>query len=255
MVTAMIKSTFLATVFLFSSLLGATVEKPLKKLKFATSDAFYTDKLAETVFNPILKPYGYEIVIVDVPRKRSLIQSNNGDLDGEIARIEDISKLSKHKLDNLLRVNVSYAEFQVFGYSKIRSDSIKKWEDLAGYTVTVPRGAMLAESAIKSVLPFQEIIFCRSFRHGMKLLKSDRVDFLVSGIPDGPHIVDLEVAFSSSGPFFVYGPFHRDALFLYLHKKHKPLVEVVEKGLLELRESGKFEVMKNEVKELFKSQR
>lgn len=148
--------------------------------------------------------------------EQSLINSNNGTYDGEIARIKDITK----KYKNLVIVPISTITIEAIAFSKNKNLHIKSWDDLKNKNFLIVRGVKFIENATKDI----KKEYADSFSEALKMLNDDKIEIVV--VP------------KLSGLTSIYQNQYKDIkmvskslksvdLYHFVHKKNKHLVKIL----------------------------
>jgi len=196
------------------------------------------DNVAQMIASKILiKAYaraGLQVEARFLPLEESLMQSNEGITDGELARIKDINKL----YPNLLRVPVSIMSVQAVAFSKNKKLKIKQWSDLKAYRFTVVKGAKFIEIATKAY----NKSYVHTFKEAFKNLENDKTDIIV--IPKKAAIrLILQKEFNDIAP--VSGTLQELKLYHFVHKKNAHLIPIITPILQQMKDSGEIMYMSN----------
>jgi polar amino acid transport system substrate-binding protein len=94
-------------------------------------------KVASEILKEAYQQLGIEVVIKVVPQARSLILSNEGEIDGEIARINGLEA----QYPNLVRVPVVLIEQEGMAFvRKEKAFPLKGWDSLRPYSIVAMNG-------------------------------------------------------------------------------------------------------------------
>ena len=111
------------------------------------------------------------IQVISFSSERSLNASNSGQVDGEVARIADISKL----YPNLVQVPVSLVDVEAVAFSKTPNLYISKWDDLKKYDFTIIKGTKFIEKSTQAY----DKDYVSTFIQAFDALKDDKTDLIV----------------------------------------------------------------------------
>jgi polar amino acid transport system substrate-binding protein len=173
---------------------------------------------------------GREVIVDWLPPERGLENANMGNVDGDAGRIAGISK----RYANLIQIpeKVMVAEFVAFTLnSPFRSDG---WRSLKPYHVGIVRGHKISEA---NVVGTRSLIKARDTEALFSLLNNHRIDVAVCEKRFGsmtakkinPEIKVMEP------------PLARMDFYLYLHKRHEPLVLIISEALKAMKRDGTYE--------------
>jgi polar amino acid transport system substrate-binding protein len=203
------------------------------------------DRIAKEVFRRV----GYGVELPYLPAERSLMAVNDGLHDGELNRIEGMEKL----YPNLVRIKESMMDFQFVGFTKKISVQGGRWENLKPHQIGLIKGWKILE---KNVGNFPKITFFHSAGELFQGLELGRVDVILYGKLIGLAVIkelniqDLNI---------IQPPFATRKMYMYLHKKHEPLLPKAADGLRQMKLDGTYDeivskslapylkVMKNEI--------
>jgi polar amino acid transport system substrate-binding protein len=173
---------------------------------------------------------GWEVIIDWQPPERGLENANRGIVDGDAGRIAGLSS----RYENLIPVpeKIMVSEFVAFTlHSRYRPAG---WQSLKPYNVAIVRGHKISE---ENVVGTRSLFKAANTEVLFSLLNSNRVDVAVCERLFGammakkinPEIKVLEP------------PLARRDFYLYLHKKHEPLVGRIADAVKTMKRDGTYE--------------
>jgi len=164
------------------------------------------------------KRLNYGIEVVTLPAERSLIKSNRGELDGEVARIIDMDK----KYENLIRIPETVTELFYYVYSN-KDHNLNSVEEFFKSDLVLVNviGIKFTEN-YKQNIPENRFMPVSQMLSALKMVAIGRGDIVIAN--------DLEVKEifkENTIPGLVKSkqPITSIKLYPYLNKKHKNLVE------------------------------
>ena len=173
---------------------------------------------------------GREVIIDWQPPERGLENANRGIVDGDAGRIAGLSK----RYSNLIPIpeKIMVSEFVAFTLNSTFRPM--GWQSLKPYNVAIVRGHKISE---ENVVGTRSLFKATNAAILFSLLNSNRVDVAVCERLFGsmmakkinPEIMAMEP------------PLARRAFYLYLHKKHKPLVGRISEALKAMKRDGTYE--------------
>jgi len=184
---------------------------------------------------------GIKVHIDTFPAGRSLIMSNNGDVDGEVYRVKGIEKT----YENLVMVPVAVNKVEVVVFTKGVTFSVTGWDSLKPYTIGIRRGTKLVEKGtkgmtVKSVTKIEQLF-----------LKLDlgRNDVIVSSRLAGLKAMkELDI----KGIRLLEPPIATKNVYHYLHKKNAHLLPGIKKVLQDMESEGRIKAIRTQaISELF----
>lgn len=175
---------------------------------------------------------GIELTLKRLPNLRSLTYSNEGIIDGEIARVRSLSKNPKYP--NLKIVDAPWMEATLKAIVKKGSHvTITGWDSLKLYQFCYRRGTLLIErmmeehhfSGIPLTAPMQ----------ALKQIDSGRCDVTVFWYD---HYGYEELKFLNDNDLVPVYDFVTAEGLIYLHKSHEALIPKIREVLLEIEGDG-----------------
>lgn len=158
--------------------------------------------------------------------EESLLSSNSGKTDGEIARIKKISLI----YTNLVIVPVALTSVEAIAFSK-KDITIKTWDDLKAYDFSIVKGAKFIEIATKKM----DKKFVLSFEQAFIDLKNDKTQVIVL-----PKLAGLKYMYSQE--FYDIKPVSSSLktlkLYHFVNKKNIHLIPLLTPILKSMLESG-----------------
>lgn len=179
---------------------------------------------------------GIEVEAVSMPAQRSLVESNDGRLDGEMGRIATIQA----QYPNLIRIDVPIFTFQGVAWACNNTTYVDGWESLRGYHVGVRIGVRFAEIGTQG---YPNIYKARSDEDAFQLLMEGRLDFVVSSYLVGRKIgkkLGIDCLRVSGKPLVVGSMYH------YLNKKNAALIPKITRTLQTMEQSGESEAIRQQ---------
>lgn len=187
----------------------------------------FFDLIVKDMFQRI----GLKAQTVLLPSARSLINANNGIDDGNIARVKGIEK----KYTNLVMVPEKVIDFEFTAYSKNTQIKIKNWQSLADYNLAFVNGWIIFK---KKVTAYKSLLKTRDSEQLFMLLSKNRIDIALYDAwwNKGKNTGILKLA----------PPLASFKLYLYVHKKHKDLVNDLAKALQAMKQDGSYQRIYNQ---------
>jgi hypothetical protein len=158
----------------------------------------------------------------------SLKISNDGQIDGELFRIDNIHR----RYTNLVKIPTSINSLQAVVYSHDENFVVNGWQSIRKSNVGIQNGIKFSELATKDMNTFK----AETTKQLFKTLDSKRVDVAIVSRVNG-----LET-FKDNKDLKIYElrPFIQEyELFHYLHKKNQNLVSKLNTALLKMRSRGR----------------
>lgn len=225
------RSTLMQNVLIFIIILFiSTTANANGKLIFSTGKEATIQNISELVLIEAYRKIGYDIKVDRIPNARCLIESNDGQYDGEVSRIKGINK----KFSNLIRVPVSVNFLEGYAFSKNKDLKITSWEDLRQYKVLCVKGVKVVEKYLDKLnIVYTNVTF---FTQAVKLLQDGRYDVAVLPRYNGACAI-REAKITDVGP--VGSPLIKIKLYHYLHKKNADIVTRIQVALVDMEKNGR----------------
>lgn len=211
---------FLSSIFIIS--LASAETRPLIINKFGDDNG--TNELAEKILLPAYSSLNIPVQFVSKPGKRALMETVNGTTDGELVRIDGLTK----KYPSLRKVNFPVATLDLVMIVRQNSKTIKPhgWNTLKDLSFAFVRGLVEAEINTEK---FPHRLLVASDEQTFQLLLMKRVDAVVA-----ERNMALFYQKEHGAQIKILNPsLKTTALFHYLHVRHQHLIPKLEKALYE----------------------
>jgi ABC-type amino acid transport substrate-binding protein len=189
---------------------------PAARLTLVTPKNTIDTVISEVIVRKAYRRIGIDVTIEKYPAERAIRLANRGVVDGEVQRIDGISK----KYPDLIQVYppINYIDASVF--SRYESFEVRGWESLRSYRIGIIRGIKFAERNTKGMNVAKVGGYQRLFR----MLNGNRIDVAASPRVNGWfHIKRLKL----TGIKEIKPHIMRFDLFHYLHKKNAKIVPMI----------------------------
>ena len=224
----------------FSSAPVHADSRPMNPRHLLVFTSFPSDGMALLFRRILTEAYGrigYDVKIEGVPAERALVMSNQGEVDGEAARVSVI----EIACPNLIRVPTPLYINRVVAFSRVGDiDLSSGWEALYPYRVGVVRGYKFVNKMTASmnrvVAPDYENLFI--------MLENGRLDVAVTEYFDAlPTLKELQ----PNNVRILVPPLAYNPMYHYLHKGHADLVPKIDKVLRDMRREGRMQAIQLEI--------
>ena len=136
-----------------------------------------THAMAKEVVREAYLKIGYDVRFDFFPGKRSLEMANEGESDGDVARIEGTEK----KFPGLVPIPIPVIWFDGVVFTKNIVKKINDWKDLNGLRIGIIRGIRYSEIGTKGFSP----LFAEDMTHLFKLLDEGRIQVAIAVLKTG----------------------------------------------------------------------
>jgi len=227
------------------------VNLPLSQNVSALTISVLENSPSSLIYSKILKEVykraGIPLDFVVMPTQRSLVQSSNGLIDGELVRIYKVGEI----YPTLIRVPTPYTFFESTAFSKIPDVLPEEgWNGLSDYRVGMVRGMKHAEWGLKDI---ESVVAVNITKQLFDMLEYGRIDIAVTSRISGLYFIneyDLQ-------PLYTVEPaLQSHDLYHYLHEKNKQYIPVLDETIRAMKESGELIRLKEKfIAKLMESQR
>ena len=171
------------------------------------------------------------------PVGRSLINVNQGIDDGDGPRIDGLSST----YPNLIFIPESFGNFTFGAFAKDEDIKIDGWASLAKLNIAYIHGWKIFDSNIESAISITKVKNAESL---FKLLDANRADaVLITKLAGYAMVQKLGL----KNIKFIEPPLASKPNYLYLHKRHKDLSQVLAQTLRKLKSNGTYDKIYSEM--------
>lgn len=169
---------------------------------------------------------------VTLPSERSLAEANSGGIDGDNNRIAGIEK----SYPSLIQVPESNMVYEFTAFALDPAVEVNGWESLGKYSVGYIQGWKILDENVKAA----ELTKVATPQQLFALLKAKRVDVIIYERFGGDHFLrELDV----QGARALQPPLAKREMYLYLNKKHGPIVEALANTLRGMKADGSYQAV------------
>jgi len=221
---------------------GVAAEPP-QVLRLARLEGVPDQWVGGEILKAVYARLGIELQFVEVPPLRSLRESSEGHVDGEVQRILAVE--SQYPTLRAVRPSINYIEPSAF--VKGRDFKVEGWASIEGMRVGIVRGVGSSEAGTRGM---SQVTAVASMEVLMRMLAADRIDVAANDRLSGQLVLrrlGLEAQVRALEP-----PLQHIPLFHFLHVRHAALLPRVEEVLRGMATSGELERLRlKAVKTLF----
>lgn len=206
-------------------------------LVFSTGVDTLEQEVSGKVIHEAYQQIALKVDILSYPNMRSLMKSNNGEVDGELARISHINQRFK----NLLQVPVVINHIDGYAFSAKDNLQVSDWESLREYELVCVRGLLFVEQNLSQRnIPCYQV---STYSQAINLLKIGRFDIAVL-----PEITAISIIKKNNAKnVYIQGNrLIRVDLFHYLHKKNIHILPKITAVLQKMKTRGRIEEIRTE---------
>ena len=197
-----------------------------------SSQQIFITQICEQVVSEALMSINIDIQPINLPTKRALIMSNDGETDGEICRVKGLD----NKYTNLIRIDPSIIPLKanVFTIDKDIRVEQNQWDALQGYATGVHAGHFYSENGTKN---FSKVTSVVNDIQLIEMLRRSRIDIAVMITPDA--LFEIKKAGYIGQIKMLEPPIAIYPLHFYVHKKNKHLINAISKSIKSIVDSGR----------------
>ncbi|OEU69245.1 MAG: hypothetical protein BA863_17840 [Desulfovibrio sp. S3730MH75] len=228
---------YLALLLILNFLFTVPAVAAPTSMAFTTGDARSDGrtKAMEELLTICFERMSIKIKIMPMPSERSLYNANVGTQDGNFLRTDGISK----SYPNLIKVPEPFFANTIVAFSHNKNIKIDGWKSLLPYRVAWVNGWKNCERELSTA---KHVTRVRSEKALFLFLEKKRADVGVFGLHTGSAILrklNITSVYPLSPAIVVSN------LYLYVHKKHEPMIPQIVKTIQEMKLDGTYEKTTN----------
>ncbi|MYN01147.1 transporter substrate-binding domain-containing protein [Pseudoduganella sp. DS3] len=197
-----------------AAILPAVGSQPLRDISIST--LIGTDPAtvtAEQIVREAYRRLGINLVLHHLPGERSLVQANDGKMDGELYR-----KLGmEREYPNLVIVPVPLQIYEIVIFSRGTSFVVSGWDSLRPYTLGFVRGIKIVQENTHGM----KIEAVATMPQAFEKMMMGRTDLVLGNRSSGIAVIK---ALNLEGISILEPPLASFPVYHYVHKKHESLV-------------------------------
>jgi len=178
---------------------------------------------AATILSKAYKELGIAVTFEGYPSKRALHYSNNGVIDGELLRVQNIEK----QYPNLICVKIPLYQIAASAYTIHGRATFDSIDQLLDSSLAIHNGVLWEEEFVQK--HHNDVLRVNGTLKKFKLLQLGRVEYLLSNQQRAQEIISKH--FKDANIKQVQPPLKSINLYHYLHKKHRALVPKIQQQL------------------------
>jgi len=205
-------------------------ERPVLVLNDTNEPPYTTpagDGYLDVIVREAFRRAGVDLRLIKLPAERGLINANAGIEDGDMVRIAGLEK----QYPNLIRVPEKLIDWEFVAFSKgsrIRS----AWPDIRQRAVGHIKGWKIYERAVNGA---EHVTAVDDPEQLFRLLELDRIEVALYERRLGLALV-RKIGLKNVRP--LSPPLYRREMFIYLHRRHAPLVPKITEALRAMKREG-----------------
>ena len=174
---------------------------------------------------------GQPVQISHLPTERSITNANLGISDGEFPRISGLDRL----YPNLDKVPEKIVDFEFVAFTWRPDIQLKDWNSCKPYNVAIVRGWKILEANLADV---RSLVKVKNQKLLFSLLGKHRTDIAVYSRFEGYEMIKK---LGLQSVWAIEPPLATREMFLYLNKKHLPLIPALTKQLRSMKHDGTYD--------------
>ncbi|MEH6449701.1 MAG: transporter substrate-binding domain-containing protein [Oleispira sp.] len=183
------------------------------------------------VMTSIYQRLGHDMLLIRFPGKRSLVEANQGTVDGELIRVKAIA----NQVPNLVRIPTSVGRLKAMALTLTESPAVTGMGGLIGKKVGIIRGVELTDRITRSLT--RQVL--NSIDSLFQALLKGRVDVILFPEFDAKKYMEQH---DLMGKIIINkAPIIEVPLFHYIHKSQPSLIQEMTEILGKLEESGELD--------------
>lgn len=207
-----------------------------EKFVFAAAANTVDTLTSEVVVREAYRRLGIEVQIRKYPGERALKLANSGQVDGDVQRIDALSR----KYENLIQLRPAINYIEAAAFSRDTTIAINNWDGLRPYSLGIIRGIKFAENNTRGMRTYVAKNYAGLFR----MLEGKRVELAISPSLNGRYQMTI---LGIKGIIELKPSISRFDLFHYIHKKHANLKPKLETVFRKMKTSGELSRIREHV--------
>ncbi|WP_457324470.1 substrate-binding periplasmic protein [Roseateles sp. P5_E11] len=205
-------------------------------LRLARLDGVPDQRIGSEILKVAYARLGIDLQFVAVPALRSLLESSEGRLDGEVQRILNVEV----QYPTLLAVRPSINYIEPAAFVKKLDFKIQGWPSIAAYQVGIVRGVGSSEAGTQGM---SRVTAVPSMEALMRMVAAERIDVAVNDRLSGMLILQQLGLQGEVHPLDL--PLQHIPLYHFLHVRHAELLPRIEETLRGMAASGELEQIRS----------
>jgi polar amino acid transport system substrate-binding protein len=214
-------------------LLGpARIARAQPVLRIARLESVPDQALGAEILIAVYRRAGIGLTFVDLPAKRSLLESSEGRVDGEVQRILAV----QDQYPSLIAVHPSFTFIEPAAFVRNIDFQVDGWRSISAHSIGIVRGVGSSERGTAGMARVEAVTTMEQL---MQSLAAGRFDVAVNDRFSGLLVIRrlrLEHAVRPLSP-----PLEHIPLYHFVHERHRDLVPKIEKVLRDMQASGELE--------------
>lgn len=207
-------------------------------LRIARIENVPDQQVGAEILAVVYSKLGIHLQFVDGPAKRSLVESSEGRLDGEIQRVLDV----QNEYPTLLAVPVPINYIEPMAFTKRTSFVVNGWDSLRPYKIGIVRGVGSSE---RGTAGMPQVEPTTSMEQMMLMLNADRTDVAVNDLFSGVLVLRKLGLQDVIHPLFP--ALQHIELYHFLNERHRALVPRVETVIRQMKSSGELASLRKKI--------
>ena len=192
--------------------------------------------VSSDVLKEAYRRLGIDISIRGLGASEALQRSNSGLADGEVQRIDGISR----NFPNLIQVPIPINYIQGAVFSKNSALKLRGWYSLRTFKIGLVKGIIFAEKGTSGM----QVQMTETYDQLIELLLNDQVDLIVVPYINGAVAIRQH---PQGGQLHLNGILETYLLYHYLHKTHEKLVPAITSTLKSMLLDGTITTMRSKI--------
>lgn len=205
--------------------------KPVVTLTISTNNTPLDRQALQLLSEEAFRRAGLALQLVSLPSARSLQAANEGQVDGEGLRIAGLDK----QYPDLIQVPERYVGISFVAFARDASIQLDQgWVSLEPYRISYITGWKLFEA---NTTRARSVTKVETPEQMLRMLDAGRIDLALYTLADGEALI-RSLGMSTLG---AVRPTLKDVdMYLYLHRRHAPLVPQIAKALRDMKADGTY---------------
>lgn len=194
-----------------------------------------------SIYEEAFSKLGIKIKFIEVPPIRAIELADNGEVDGDIARVYSYGNFHP----TLIRVEELMTKVSFSAFTVDESIKLKGWESLKNnnYNIEYRLGVKVVQEGLKDIAKSENISLAKDIQAGINKLIKGRTNIYIDNRALVNHTLNNQLQ-NSNTKIYDAGVMQEVTIHLYLHEKHRDLIPYISRILGQMKKNGRYDYYK-----------
>ena len=214
-----------------------------ERLVFGVVQENFDQLVSAEIIKVVYQKIGISVDFVKLPGKRSLKESDQGRIDGEVSRVSEVGD----EYSNLIKVSTPITFIEATVFSARHFFDITSCEALKHYQIAIVRGLKHAELCTKGI---KGVNVVNHLVKAFELLEANRVDLVITSKINGLYL-SQKMGLSSIKP--LTPSLAKLPVYHFINRQHADLVPKINEVLLAMQANQELLKLRQQIIERLKN--